>query len=82
MQHVAGLLAVLGEHMALLDAFGTFAPREWRLVERDMADQIEGVVVATHLFGQLIQKHAVGGQFIDQYLFALGFVPGIEEGVE
>ena len=46
LEHGAGLVAVLGEDVALLHLVGALAARERRLVEGDVADEVEGVVVA------------------------------------
>ena len=65
-----------------LTLLGALAPGERRLVEGDVADEIEGVVVAAHLFRQLVEKHALARQFFDDGLLALGVVPRAEERVE
>ena len=81
-EHGAGLRAVLGEHVALADVLGPLAPGERRLVEGDMADEVEGVEVLADLLGQRIEQQALGGQFFDDGLLALGRVPALEEIVE
>ena len=55
----AGLVAVLGEDVALPDVARAFAPGERRLVEGDVADEIEGVVVAADLLGQFVEEDPV-----------------------
>jgi hypothetical protein len=66
--------------------FFTFSARSFRvsggLVEGDVADQIEGVVVAAHLLGEFIEEDTLGGQFLQDGLLLLGVVPHGEEGIE
>jgi hypothetical protein len=63
---------VLSEHVALLHPFGPFLPGEPRGVEGDMADEVEGVVVATHLFGEFAEEDSRGGQFREDRLLPVG----------
>ncbi len=81
-EHGAGLLAVLGEDVALADILGPLAPGERRLVEGHVADQVEGVEVLAHFLGQRIEQQAFVLQFLDDGLLALGAVPASEEIVE
>lgn len=74
-EHGARLRPIAGEHVAL-------APRERRLVEGHVADQVEWVEVFAHLFGQRIEQQALGGEFIDDRLLAFGALPAPEKGVE
>ena len=61
---------------------GAFAARERRLVEGDVADQIEGVVVAADLLGQFVEEDALAGELVDDGLLAVGVVPRVEESVQ
>ena len=81
-EHGAGLLAVLGEDVALADILRPLAPGERRLVEGHVADEIEGVEVLAHFLGQRIEQQAFVLQFFDDGLLALGSVPASEELVE
>ena len=76
------LLAVLAEDVALLHVVGALLAGERRLVEGDVADEVEGVVVAADLFGQLVEEHALGVQLLDDGLLLVGGVPACEEVVE
>jgi len=55
-EHRARLVPVLDEHVALANVRGPLAARERRLVECDVADEIEGVDVVAYLFGPLVEK--------------------------
>ena len=74
-EHGAGLRAVLGEDVALADVLGALAAGERRLVEGDVADQVEGVEVLADLLGQRVEQQALVGQLLDDGLLALGGVP-------
>ena len=78
----AGLVAIVAEDVALLHLVGPFLAGQRRLVEGDVADEIEGVVVAADLLGELVEEHALGGQLLDDDLLLVGVVPGGEEVVE
>ena len=78
----AGLVAVLGEDVALLDLLSPLAAREGRAVESDVADEVESVEVATHLLGEFLEEDALGGEFLKNRLLLLGVVPDGEEVVE
>jgi len=54
-EHGAGLRAVLGEHVALFHVVGPVAPGERRLVEGDVADQVEGVEVFADFLQQRVE---------------------------
>jgi hypothetical protein len=70
-----GPFAVLGEDVSLLHLLGAFAARERRLVEGDVADQIEGVVVAAHLLGQFLEEHALAASSSRMACFRVGIIP-------
>ena len=55
-EHGAGLRAVLGEDVALADVLRAFASGERRLVEGDVADEIEGVEVLADFVGQRFEQ--------------------------
>ena len=55
-QHGTGLWAVLGEHIALAHVVGAGAPCQRRLVEGDMANQVEGVQVFADFFHERIEE--------------------------
>ena len=74
--------AVFGEHVALLDVLGPLAAGERLLVEGDVADQIEGIEVLAEFLGDGIERQALGFQFLDDRLLALGRLPALEEIVE
>ena len=59
-----------------------FSSRRPRVVEGDMTDQVEGVVAAADLLGEFVEEYALGSQFLDDGLLALGVVPGVEEGIQ
>ena len=52
------------------------------LVEGDVADQVEGIEVLAHFLGERIERQALGRQFLDDRLLALGRLPALEEIVE
>lgn len=81
-KHGAGLATVLCKDVALLHIFGPLTPGQRRLVKGNMADQIEGVVVATYLLGKFIEENPLTGKLFNNGLFTLGTVPGVEEGVK
>ena len=81
-EHGAGLRPILGEHVALPDVLGPLAPGERRLVEGDVADEVEGVEVLAHFLGERVERQALGFQFLDDRLLALGRLPALEEIVE
>ena len=57
-EHRARLVAVLGEVVALADVVGALLARERRLVEGDVADQVERVEVAADASSQRLEQHA------------------------
>ena len=81
-EHGAGLRAVLGEDIALADVLGALAAGERRLVEGDVADQVEGSrsLPTSSASGSSSKPSLV--QFFDDGLLALGGVPAREEIVE
>ena len=81
-EHGAGLRAVLGEHVALADVLGPLAAGERRLVEGDVADQVERVEVLADLLGERLERQPFVFQFFDDRLLALGCLPALEEVVE
>jgi hypothetical protein len=46
-----------------------------------MADEIEGVVIPAHFFGQLIQKNALFRKLLKNGLFLFGLSPGGKEAI-
>ena len=78
----AGLVAIGGEDVALAYLLGPLPARQGWLVEGDVADEIEGVLVAAHLLGQFVEVDALDGQLLQDDQFAVGVVPGVEEGVQ
>ena len=71
-EHGPGLLAVLREHVALAHVLGALAAGERRLVEGDVADQVEGVEVLADLLGQRVEDQALVLELVDDRLLALG----------
>ena len=61
---------------------GALAARQRRRVEGDVADQIEGVVVAADLRRQFFQEHALARQLVEDGLLAHRVVPDGEEIVQ
>ena len=51
-QHCAGLLALFGEDIALAGILHALSSGERRLIERHVADEVEGVEVLSHFLGQ------------------------------
>ena len=47
------------------------------LVEGDVADEIEGVEVLAQLLGDGVERQALGFQFLDDRLLALGRLPAL-----
>ena len=74
-EHGAGLAAVFGEHVALLDVLGPLAARQRGAIEGHMADEIEGIEVLAKFLGDGIERQALGLQFLDDRLLALGTFP-------
>ncbi len=81
-KHGAGLRAVFGEDIALADIVCALAARERRLVESDMADEVEGVEVLADFLGQRVKGQAFVFEFFDDGLLALGGFPALEEIIE
>ena len=71
-KHGAGLVAILGEHVPLLDLFGPLAPGQRFGVKGDVADQVEGVEVLAQFSGDDVERQTLGRQFLDDGLFAFG----------
>ena len=71
-EHGAGLRPVLGEDVALADVLGPLAAGERRLVEGHVADEVEGVEVLADLLGQRLEQQALGFEFFDDRLLAVG----------
>ena len=74
-----GLLTIFAKDVAFLHAVGAFLPGERWLVVGNVTNEVEGVVGTPHLFGQLVEKEALNGQFIDQGLLLIGSIPAGEE---
>jgi hypothetical protein len=81
-EHGASLLAVPREHVALADVVGPLAAGERRLVEGDMADQIERVEVLADLLGQRVEDRALVRELVDDRLLALRGLPALQEDIE
>ena len=75
-----------GPYFVNTSRFLTFSARSRRvsglLVEGDMADQIEGIEVLAEFLGDGVERQALGFQFLDDRLLALGRLPALEEIVE
>ena len=52
------VFAVFGEVISLAHILGPFTARQWGLVESDVADEIEGVVVAPDFARQFVEEYA------------------------
>ncbi len=81
-KHGAGLRAVSGEDIALAHVVGTIAAGERRLVEGDVADQVEGVEVFADFFQQRVEQEPFFGQFFNDDFFTLGSLPAAQKFVE
>ena len=81
-EDAAGGVAVLGVDVALLDVAGAFAAWDGRLIEGDVADEIEGVEILADLVLELVEQDALIEQFGDDGVFAVGGVPVLQEVVE
>ena len=66
----------------LRDVLGPLAAGERRLVEGDVADQVERVEVLAEFLGERVERQALGCQLVDDRLLALGRLPALEEVVE
>ena len=77
-EHGAGLRAVFGEHVALAHVVGTLTAGERRLVEGDVADEVEGVEVLADFFQQRVEQQPFFGQFFDDGFFTLGGFPAAQ----
>ena len=66
----------------LRDVLGPLAAGQRRPVEGNVADQVEGVEVLADLLGERVERQALGGQFLDDRLLAVGGLPALEEIVE
>ena len=71
-KHGTGLRAVFGEDIALFDVVGAFAAGQRRLVEGNVANQVEGIEVFADLFQQRLQKQPFFRQFFNDGFLALG----------
>ena len=69
-EHRAGLRTVLRENIALADVICALAPRQRRLVEGDMADQVEGIEILADFLGQRIKGQAFVFELFDDGLLA------------
>ena len=81
-KHGAGLRAVLGEDIALADVIRALAAGERRLVESDVADEVEGIEILADFFGQRLKREAFVFEFFDDGLLALGGFPALEEIIQ
>ena len=81
-EHRAGLLSVLREHIAFLDVVGPLAASQWFGVERHVADEIEGIEVLAQLLDQHGQRQTLSRHFLDYRLLALGGVPASQKVVK
>ena len=81
-EYGAGLAAVLGEDVMLLDRFGTLAPRQRFFVEGDVADQVERVEVFAQFLGDRVERQPFGFELFDDRLFARRPFPVLQEIVE
>lgn len=81
-EHGAGLRPVFGEHVTLLDVLGPLTAGKRLPIKGDVADQIERVEVLAEFIGDGIERQALGLQFLDNRLLALGGFPAPEEIVE
>lgn len=66
----------------LRDVLGPLSAGQRLLVKGDVADQIEGIEVLTEFIGDGVQRQALGFQFLNDRLLALGRLPALEEIVE
>ena len=64
------------------DVVRALAARERRLVEGDVADEVEGIEVLADFFGQRVKRQAFVFEFLDDGLLAFGGFPALEEIVE
>ena len=81
-KHGAGLRAVFREDIALADVVCALAARERRLVECDMADEVEGIEVLADFLGERVEGQPFVFEFLDDGLLALGRFPALEEIIE
>src|SRR5664280_97080 len=81
-EHSAGLIAVFREDIPLLDVAHAFLTSQWRLIECNVADQVERAQIITCTLGQRLEQYALLEQFVQDDLLAVGLVPLLEEVVE
>src|SRR5689334_4018865 len=78
-QYLPGGVAILGKIVALLDVLSTFATRERRLIEGDVADQIKSIYLFAEFFlnflCQWLPHNTLHSQFINNSLLAFCRAP-------
>lgn len=56
-EHLAGLIAILGEDISLPYFVGSLAACEWGLIKGDMTNEIKRVKAQTNLLSEFLQKY-------------------------
>jgi hypothetical protein len=77
-----GLVAITGEVVSLAHLRGALATGEGRPAKGHVADQVEGVVVATHVVGDGVEQDALLLQLADDRPLLVGGAPVLEEVVQ
>ena len=81
-EHGAGLVSVLSEHVAFLDVRGALAAGQRLGVKGHLADEIEGVEILAEFLGDGIECQAFGRKFVNDGLFAFGGLPSLEKVIK
>lgn len=82
LQYAPRLLAIAGEVVVLHDQVGALCAGERRLLEGDVADQVEGGVILADFLDQRLQQHAVFLHFLENGDLALGRSTAAQEFVQ
>src|SRR5690348_819102 len=85
-QHLPGCALIFGKVVALAHLVGALATRQRRLVEGDVADQVERIELLAefllNLVGQRLPQHALPGQLLDDGLLLRSIAPASQERIQ
>ncbi len=83
LEDARAFVAVLGEVVALAHVVGALTAGERRLIEGDVADEVEGVESClTYVLGERLEEDALLVELVDDRLLAVGWPPALQEVVE
>lgn len=76
---LGALVARIAQRVAFAHIVGAFAARQRRCIKGHMTNQIKYIIVAADDVRQLIEEDALTAERIDDYTFAIGFVPVVQK---